>query len=311
MGHEAVLLLGFGGPTSWEEVRPFVLNVTRGKGVAQERIDAAIEKYRVIGGRSPFAELTQSQSRLLEGMLVEQGRNVPVKLGFLHWQPYIADTIKCLVDSQVSYVMAIIMTPHRAEASFAKYISAVNDAMLSLDCDNLVVDFAPSWYVNPLFIEAVVDRIKDKLSLIPDCERVATRIIFSAHSLPLLMAQASHYEKQVGETASAVAQLLKEPNWTCAYQSRSGGLREKWLEPDIAEAIRAAGQDGMKNVVVVPIGFVCDHMEVLYDLDVEAAAVAKQEGITMLRAETVGDHPQFIRMLSELLLTRVGSLEQR
>ncbi len=305
-GKEAVLMLGFGGPTSFEEVRPFILNVTRGRSVSQERIEAVIDQYRVIGGKSPFKELTELQARSLEEALSVRGCTMPVSLGFLYWAPYIGDTIKKLVSDKVSYAVAIVMAPHRTEASFERYVKAVEAALEEVSDSFFRIEFAPSWHTNPLFIEAAADRCSEKLKLIDRSERESTLLIFTAHSVPTYMSDSSGYARQIGETAQLICDKLNQSNWRVAYQSRSGSPHQPWLEPDIREAILEAKSGGFRNVVVMPIGFVCDHVEVLFDLDVQAAEFAAGNGVNMLRAETVGCHPKFIEMLAELLKTRVS-----
>lgn len=343
MTPQAVLLLGFGGPTSFEEVRPFILNVTRGRQVSQERIEAVIQQYRQIGGKSPFRELTEQQARALAAQLALRGWSVPVEVGFLYWSPYIADTIGRLVDEAVSHVVAIVMAPQRTEASFERYIAAVNQALLSKPRAELSIEFAPCWHNHPLFIEAIAEQVEDKLASIQlhklpdgvgtdcirpgacnaplrnepeimqaginldDVARSQTRLIFTAHSVPVEMSDASGYGDQVTLTAKLVAARVSMPDWRVAFQSRSGDPRQAWLEPDIRDVIAEAAKDGIRNVIVCPVGFVCDHVEVLFDLDHQAAEFAQSVGVRMLRAATVGDNPKFISMLAEILLARVGA----
>lgn len=299
-------MLGFGGPTSFDEVRPFILNVTRGRSVSQERIEAVVDQYRVIGGKSPFKELTELQARKLEDALTERGCTMPVSLGFLYWAPYIGDTIKKMVGEAVSYAVAIVMAPHRTEASFERYVKAVEEALEEVSDSFFRIEFAPSWHTNPLFIEAAADRCLEKLSLVDSSELESTLLIFTAHSVPTYMSDSSGYARQIGETAQLICERLNQSNWRVAFQSRSGSPHQPWLEPDIREAILEAKDGGFRNVVVMPIGFVCDHVEVLFDLDVQAAEFAAENGVNMLRAETVGCHPKFIEMLAELLKTRVS-----
>lgn len=297
-------MLGFGGPTCFEEVRPFILNVTRGRSVSQERIEAVIEQYRTIGGRSPFRELTEQQAKALETELASQGRNIPVEMGFLYWHPYIHETIAKLVTNQISDVVAIVMAPHRTEASFDRYVKGLEETLKETDVD-LRIDFAPTWHKHHRFIEAQTTRVREKLELIPASEYSSTRIIFTAHSVPTYMSDASQYAAQIAESAELVCRQLEWANWGVAYQSRSGSPHQPWLEPDIRDAIAAAKESGIANVVVVPIGFVCDHVEVLFDLDVQASEFAQSLGVKMLRAGTVGSHPSFIKMLAELVQSRV------
>ncbi len=294
-------MLGFGGPTCFEEVRPFILNVTRGRGVPQERIEAVIEQYRRIGGKSPFNELTRRQADALAEELRRQGAPARVYTGFLYWSPYISDALQTVADDGVSHVVACVMAPQRSEASFDRYQSAVGEALEEEVRAPIRVDFLPPWHTHKLFVEAVADRVTEKLSLIPPGKRADAQLIFTAHSVPVRMAEQSGYASQLQETAALVAGAVQHHKWCVAYQSRSGGPHEPWLEPDIGNAIAGAGAAGVRDVIVVPIGFVCDHVEILFDLDVQAAQLASREGVRMSRAATVGDHPAFIRMLAELV----------
>lgn len=307
MPDEAVLLLGFGGPTSFEEVRPFVLNVTRGRFVPQERIEAVVQQYRLIGGKSPFNELTRRQADALEAALSKRQLPIPVHLGMLYWTPYIADTIAGLAAEDVSRVVAIIMAPHRTEASFDRYLQALDEALIALGEVKLKVDIAPQWHTHPFFVQAIADRVREKLDLLPEKDRSQALIVYTAHSVPTAMSERSDYAGQIRGTAALVSAALAHQSWCVAYQSRSGSPHQPWLEPDIRDAIADAGKKAIGNIVVVPIGFVCDHAEVLFDLDVQAAEIARERGVNMLRAETVGDHPKFIEMLADLIHTRVGA----
>lgn len=298
----AVLMMGYGGPTSLAEVRPFVENIAHGRNITQERIDAVVEQYRVIGGKSPFNELTKLQADALAARLQADGHNLDVKTGMLFWPPYIKDTIESLLASGTKRAVGIIMAPHRTEASFDRYIRAAEEA--GSKNGDFKVEFVDGWHTHPLFIEAITDRVNAALDTLPFPKR-QTQIIFSAHSVPTDMSDASGYARQIEETARLVADKLDCDRWKVAYQSRSGSPKQSWLEPDVRDVIIEVGTYGYQQVCVVPIGFVCDHVEVLFDLDVQAAAVAKEWHTRMARAGTVGDHPRFIQMLAELVKAKL------
>ena len=216
---KAVMLLGFGGPSSFKEVRTFIYDVTHGRNVPQDRIETVVEQYKAIGGKSPFKELTKRQALALQVALAEQGLDIPVVPGFLYCSPYINETIKELVSNKVSYIVAIVMAPHRTEASFDRYVKAVEQACnvgiyesvevipynvkvsesIGMTLGNaskinkhaIQIEFVPAWHTHPMFIEALLDRIQAKLSLILQGELKYTQIIFTAHSVPIYMSEKS------------------------------------------------------------------------------------------------------------------------
>ncbi len=294
---DAVLMIGFGGPTRADEVRGFLDNVLRGRPIPQERYDEVVHHYDVLGGRSPYNDLTMRQAAALRKALAKKGAGVPVAVGMRNSQPYIADSIRALADGGARRVLGFIMAAHRSEASFERYQATVNDA-----CDPLgeavpEVVYPETWHDHPLFIGAVASRAREAYARFDPAERSRARLIFTAHSIPLAMADAGPYVEQLMQSARMVAAELGIGTWQFAYQSRSGSPRDAWLEPDIKETIRSLDA---KAAVVVPIGFLCDHVEVLYDLDIEAAQIAREAGIRMVRAPTVGDHPLFIEMMASI-----------
>jgi ferrochelatase len=297
----AVLLLGFGGPESEEAVRPFVEHVAQGRPISAERINQVIDQYKLIGGKSPFNQLTRRQADALSQELKTAGLDVRVYMGFLHSHPYIKDTIAELANSGHENVIACIMAPHRTEASFDRYVKAANQGFAQLNAHNLQISFLPDWHNEPLFVEAAADRIRNALDKLPPCQKGETLLVFTAHSVPQTMSDQSGYDKQINETAKLVAESLNHKRWQVAYQSRSGSPKDSWLGPDILRTISDAKQSGIESLIVMPIGFVCDHVEVLYDLDVQAKSHAEQNSINFLRAKTVQDHPSFISLLAQLV----------
>ncbi|MFZ0680766.1 ferrochelatase [Candidatus Binatus sp.] len=295
---DAVLMIGFGGPTRADEVRPFLDNVLRGRPIPRERYEEVVHHYDLLGGRSPYNELTMRQAAALRTHLQRKNVHVPVAVGMRNWTPYISTSLRALADSAARRVLAFIMAAHRSEASFERYRATVNDALAELGEAAPEVVYPESWHDDPLFVSAVASRAREALSRLDPPERSRARLIFTAHSIPLAMAQAGPYVEQLKQSARIVAADLGIDSWQFAYQSRSGSPRDAWLEPDIKETLR--GLDA-KTAIVVPIGFLCDHVEVLYDLDIEAAQVARDAGIRMERAPTVGDHPLFIEMMASIV----------
>ena len=299
---DAVMLIGFGGPTRPEEVRPFLDNVLRGRPVPKERYEEVAHHYEVMGGRSPYNEHTMRQADALRARLGRDGIEVPVVVGMRNWHPYLVDTIRELTQSGARNVLGFVLAAHRCEASWERYQGAVEDARAKIGAAAPLVEYPGRWHTHPKFIEAVADRVAEAFSRLDQNEAKRAQLIFTAHSIPVAMDAASGYADQIRESALAVATRLGHNEWTLAFQSRSGAPRDPWLEPDISEVIRTL--EG-RPAVVMPIGFLCDHVEVLYDLDVEAAGIARESGVEMVRAATVGDQPAFIEMVAEIVRQRL------
>jgi len=300
---DAVLMIGFGGPTRADEVRPFLDNVLRGRPVPRERYEEVVHHYDLLGGASPYNDLTMRQAATLRAQLEKKNLRVPIAVGMRNWTPYIADSMRALADAGAQRVLGFIMAAHRNEASFERYQSNVNEARAALREAAPEVVYHEPWHDHPLFVGAMASRAREALSRLDPPDRSRARLIFTAHSIPIAMAQAGPYVEQLTQSARMVGSDLGIDTWQFAYQSRSGNPREPWLEPDIKDALRNLDS---KIAVVVPIGFLCDHVEVLYDLDIEAAQVARDVGIRMERAPTVGDHPLFIEMMASIVATHVG-----
>jgi ferrochelatase len=301
---DAVLLIGFGGPTRREEIRPFLDNVLRGRPVPKERYEEVVRHYEAMGGRSPYNEHTMRQADALRARLIREGVNVPVVVGMRNWEPYLADAMRELANLRAHRVLGFVMAAHRSEASHERYQAAVEEARAQVGADAPAVEYAEPWHRNEKFIEAVAQRASAALAQLDRPDRERARLIFTAHSIPVAMSAASGYAEQVTDSARMVAARLGRESWSLAFQSRSGSPREAWLEPDIGDALRKLPAGSA--VAVVPIGFLCDHIEVLYDLDIAAAAIAREAGIKMVRATTVGDHPAFIEMMGAIVRARLG-----
>jgi len=291
-------MIGFGGPTRADEVRPFLDNVLRGRPVSRERYEEVVHHYDLLGGRSPYNELTLRQAEALREELAKKNASVPVAVGMRNWQPYTADSLRALADSSARRVLGFIMAAHRSEASFERYQATINDAVAAMGEAAPEVVYPQPWHDHPLFVTAAASRAREALSRLDPPDQARARLIFTAHSIPVAMAQSSHYVEQLTASARIVAADLGINTWQFAYQSRSGNPRDAWLEPDIKDTLRHLDS---KIAVVVPIGFLSDHVEVLYDLDIEAAQVARDCGIRMERAPTVGDHPLFIEMMASIV----------
>jgi protoporphyrin/coproporphyrin ferrochelatase len=295
---DSVLLVGFGGPTGPDEVRPFLDNVLRGRLVPRERYEEVVRHYDHLGGRSPYNELTLRQAGSLRAALARDRVTIPIEVGMRNWTPYVDDALRTLAEAGGRRTLAFILAAHRSEASWERYQVTVRAAQSKLDGRAPEIVYPEPWHEHPLFISAVVARVRDALARLDINDRADAHLIFTAHSIAVAMAAASGYVEQLTQSSRLAAHSLGTKTWQLAYQSRSGSPREPWLEPDVAEAIRNLNS---RAAVVMPLGFLCDHVEVLYDLDIELAKVARECEIRMERAATVGDHPDFIAMMASIV----------
>ena len=304
--YDAILLIGFGGPEKPEDVIPFLEDVTKGRGVPPERLKLVAKQYEKIGGVSPYNRLTREQALALEKLLKARGLDIPVVVGFAHYAPRIADTLTDLVKQGKTKIFAIVMAPHRSPASYDKYVNRVNEALESIRAQGLSVPeitYAPVWHTRPGFIRAIADNVTEAFSHLTavEKERHRAELIFTTHSIPRKMAHESPYSQQFEETAQAVMPLVEVPYYQTAYTSRSGKPEEAWLEPDLGNFIEQRTYETLSACVVAPIGFLVDHVEVLYDIDTLAQEKAKWKSLHLVRAKTVGTHPSFIAMLASLI----------
>ncbi len=291
----AVLFLSFGGPEGPDEIMPFLERVTRGRGIPRARLEGVAEHYRRIGGRSPINAITRRQADALRAALKAAGDERPVYVGQRHAAPFVADALRRMRGDGVKSAVAFCTAAFRCEASLERYAQAVAAARAEVGDGAPEVGFVGPWFDHPFFMDAVAARVREK-GLPADAPWV-----FTAHSIPCAMAKKSLYVEELRAAAGLVAGKLGKNEWTLAFTSRSGGPRDAWLEPDVREVIAAKASAGARELALIPIGFVADHVEVLYDLDVEAAAAAAEAGVRLVRAETVGDHPLFVRMIAEVV----------
>ena len=298
---DSVLLIAFGGPTAPHEIRPFLEIVTRGRRIPPERLEEVAHHYEQIpGGRSPLNELTERQAAGLRRALEREGLRRPVFIGMRNWHPFLHETLGAMASAGHRRATGIILSPFRSEASWERYMEDVAEARASVPGAPEVI-FAPAWAERPGFATAAADSVRAALAEVPTAERVDVPLVFTAHSIPRAMADASPYVDDFTAAARAVADRVNCSRWSLAYQSRSGSPRDPWLEPDIGHVVQHLAGTGARHVVVMPLGFVCDHVEVLYDLDIEARALAARNGLAFHRAAAVNDHPEFVAMLADLV----------
>ncbi|MBS1858422.1 MAG: ferrochelatase [Acidobacteria bacterium] len=298
MPYDAVLLVSFGGPEKTEDVIPFLENVLRGRNVPRERMLEVAEHYYHFGGRSPIND----HCRALLAALRESV-TLPVYWGNRNWHPLLPDTVGRMAADGVRRAVAIATSAYSSYSGCRQYIENIAAARAVVGADAPAIDKLPPFWGHPGFVEANRDRVAAALAVIPEERRAECRLVYAAHSIPQSMAVQCRYEEQLVETARRVSELAGHAEWDLVWQSRSGPPSQPWLEPDILDHLRALAADGVKDVVAAPIGFLSDHMEVLYDLDHEAAHVAAGLGINFVRAGTAGTHPAVIAMLKELIET--------
>jgi ferrochelatase len=256
-------------------------------------------------------EITFRQAGSLEKSLKESGLLLPVYVGFRHSRPFLRETLDRMTADGIKRALGLILSPYQAEASWERYKKNVEAAQQELGGCGPEIDYCPCWHDHPLLIQAWAERIQCALDKVAVQKRQATRLIFTAHSVPVAMAAQSHYAEQVHETSRLIAERLSHHRWFVAYQSRSGKPSEPWLEPDIGEVLRTLASEGTTEVVVAPIGFVCDHVEVLYDLDIEARRIAESLGIRFSRASSLNDHPTFIRMMADVIAKKLSAVSSQ
>ncbi|MBI2217936.1 MAG: ferrochelatase [Candidatus Rokubacteria bacterium] len=298
---DAVLVIAFGGPTAPDEIRPFLDNVARGRRIPRERLEVVATHYEHMpGGRSPLNDLTFAQAHGLEQALAAAGRPLPVHVGMRNWHPYLREALAKMAADGVRQALGVILSALRTQASWDRYKEDVAEARAEVPGAPEIL-FAPPWSTHPRYLDAVTARAREALSAVPESERSWTPLVFTAHSVPVAMAEASPYVAELFAASHAVADRLGHHRFSIAYQSRSGNPRERWLEPDVNDVLRSLANDGERHVVVVPIGFVADHVELLYDLDVEARRTAEAGRLTFHRASAVNDHPEFIAALADVV----------
>jgi ferrochelatase len=307
---DSILFIGFGGPTEPAHILPFLRTVVFGRSVPEARLREVERHYLDVGGRSPYNELTERQRAGVERWLRAHGIGLPVYAGMRNWHPELKDTIARMNGDGRRHALGVILAAHRSEASWERYQADVACAVAGNGGIGPAVTYLDAFYDHPRFLEANAQLLEEASGQARGRWPAGLPVLFTAHSIPTAMADASPYVADLGASCAGVAHLLGVTDWELCWQSRSGDPRTPWLEPDVNDVIRRRAAAGAKELVVQAIGFLSDHVEVLYDLDHEAQATAAEAGVTLRRARCVNDHPEFIAMLGELLaqrLTRDGA----
>ena len=311
--YDAILIVSFGGPEQRDDVIPFLENVLRGKPVPRERMLEVAEHYYHFDGISPINEQVRDFIAALRPELDRAGINLPIYWGNRNWHPLLTDTMRQMADNGVQRVLAVFTSAYSSYSGCRQYRENVIAAREIVGAAAPTIDKVRVFYNHPDFIAANAERIRSAFEQLPEASRSIARVAFTAHSIPLSMANNCNYAVQLNETCRLIASELELPaeRWSLVYQSRSGRPGDPWLEPDVVDHVRTLHEQGVKSLVVAPVGFLSDHMEVLFDLDEEAHAACQELGIDMARAATVGTHPRYISMVRELIQERLGAISER
>ncbi len=309
--YDAVLFVSFGGPDGPDDVMPFLENVLRGRNVPQERMLEVAEHYQHFGGKSPINDQNRKLIDALREELDRSGPQLPVFWGNRNWHPLLTDTLREMADAGVKRAIAFVTSGFSCYSGCRQYRENIAAAQAPLGERAPVVDKVRVFFNHPGFVGPMARNVRAALETFPATARGDVPVLFTAHSIPMSMAETSKYVPQLEESCRLVANQAGVMNWKLVYQSRSGPPTQPWLEPDIGDEIRFQHADGHRRVVVAPIDFISDHMEVLYDLDTEAADLCREIGVEMARAATVGTEPEFVRMIRDLIAERALNLPER
>jgi protoporphyrin/coproporphyrin ferrochelatase len=310
---DSVLLVSFGGPQGPADIRPFLANVLRGRRVSPERVEAVAHHYELFGGVSPITAITNRQANGLRTRLAAAGHPLPVYVGMRNWHPLLPDTLRQMHAAGARRAIGFIAAAQHSYSSCQQYrenVAAARAGLRAGDADagvdvDVDVTFCGSWFDHRLFVAANAAHVREALARLPEGARHAARLVFTAHSIPAAMAERSRYKEQLLESSRLVAAAAGIADWALVFQSRSGRPEDPWLEPDVCDYLRAERAKGLRAAVLCPIGFVADHIEVLYDLDLEAGDVCRQIGLPMVRAAAVNDDPLFLDMMADIVLQTI------
>lgn len=296
--------MAYGGPDSLDDVRPYLLDVRNYRPTSDHIVDEITERYRRIGGRSPILELTRAEAAGIERALnanAGPGERWRVWVGMRHWHPFIKDVLAEMQAAGVTEAVGLVMAPHYSEMSIGAYFKRIEEAGIPIPIHGI-----RSWNLLPGYLDALEDRITAALARFPEEERGRVPVIFTAHSLPeRIRTWDDPYERELQETVAALRERLPHQPWEWAYQS-AAMTPDPWLGPDAGEVIQRLHDQGVRNVLICPIGFVCEHVEILFDIDVEFQAQARGLGMRLERIEMLNDHPAMLEGLADLVRERVG-----
>ncbi len=311
--YDAVLLLSFGGPEGPDEVMPFLENVTRGRGVPRERLLEVAEHYHHFDGVSPINSQNRALLAAIEADFAANGLDLPLYWGNRNWQPYLTDTLRTMRADGVRRALGFATSAYASYSGCRQYLEDIEQARAIVGEDAPEVEKLRHYFDHPAFVDAHADAVRASAETVPADHRTTTRLVFTAHSIPVSMNDGSGpdgdlYRQQLLACARLVAAVAApDLEWDLVWQSRSGPPHVPWLEPDVNDHLVALADRGVTDVVVSPIGFVSDHLEVMWDLDNEAAETARKLGLGYARAATPGTHPRFVAMVRELVTERLDA----
>lgn len=310
--YDAILVVSFGGPESPDDVMPFLENVLRGKPVPRERMLEVADHYQHFGGVSPINDQNRQLIAALEQELREHGHELPIYWGNRNWHPMLADTLHQMADDGVQRALAFFTSAYSSYSGCRQYREDIARAQEAVGAEAPQIDKLRVFFNHPGFVVPMIETVRNHLEQIPSDRRAATPLLFTAHSIPIGMADNCRYVAQLEETCRLVTEGVGHENWELVYQSRSGSPHQPWLEPDVCDRIQELhSEQAITDVVVLPIGFISDHLEVLFDIDTEARELCENLGIEMRRAGTVGTHPKFIEMIRLLIEERLSDSPER
>ncbi len=312
MNYDAILVVSFGGPESKEEVIPFLENVLRDRNVPRERLLAVAEHYYHFDGKSPINQQTRDLIAGLQSELQRNGPKLQIYWGNRNWHPLLTEALGKMKDDGIRRALAFVTSAYSSYSSCRQYREDIVRAQRDVGPGAPEVDKIRAFFNHPGFIEATVDRVGEALRAVSADAKQNVQVVYTAHSIPQSMANESDYVKQLEEVRRLVSKALGQTNDALVYQSRSGAPAQPWLEPDVLDYLREVKAKNLaSSVVLAPIGFISDHMEVLYDLDVEARQLCDSLNLPMCRAKTVGVHPKFVGMVRDLILERINPQSER
>jgi len=291
-----VLLLAYGGPDRLEDIPEYLLAVRGGRETPAQLVDEITKRYRLIGGFSPLLQITRSAARQLQERL-----QLPVFVGMRNWQPYIADVVAEMSDTGIAHAVVICMAPHYSMLSIAKYRDILYDAV-AVTGSQMKISFIESWHMQQSFIRGIAANVTNTLDRWPAEERDSVKVVFTAHSLPeFILGNGDPYDRQLRETASLLAESLdlSKRRWILSYQSapRTGA---RWLGPQVEDLVVSLAEKGERNLLIAPIGFLSDHVEILYDIDIGVKEIATRHGLTVERTPMLNDSAPLVDALAEL-----------
>ncbi|MDZ4817707.1 MAG: ferrochelatase [Planctomycetota bacterium] len=304
---DAILVVSFGGPEGPDQVMPFLQNVLRGKNVPEARMLEVAGHYQHFGGVSPINAQNRELIAALEGELRQNGLDLPIYFGNRNWDPLLPDTLRQMQHDGIKNALGFFTSAFSSYSGCRQYRENILQAQQTVGAEAPQVSKLRMFFNHPGYIESVTDRVTNALRDLQVSPGEKFRLAFTAHSIPSAMAVNCRYEAQLRESCRLVVDAMNLPAdcWDLVYQSRSGPASQPWLEPDILDHLKSLNEQGIKKALISPIGFISDHLEVLYDLDTEAAALSQELDMSMVRAGTVGTHPRFIRMIRELIEERI------